>query len=201
MDGVSVVPLDVTDPTSVKKLAAEIGGKTDILINTARHVRPGGVLGGHGFCPRRMEVNALGLMRLAQAFGPGMASRTADGVNNAVAFVNILSVHALSPIRIWRVRGEPGSSALDQPDARAEFSASGLRMINVYRSDRRRMAQPLPPPKVAPKALAASIVEGSAKGSRMFIAAMSRRIWPSAGGATRRFWNAKWREAAHEQST
>jgi short-subunit dehydrogenase len=43
-----------------------------------------------------MEVNALGLMRLAQAFGPGMASRTADGVNNAAAFVNILSVHALS---------------------------------------------------------------------------------------------------------
>jgi NAD(P)-dependent dehydrogenase (short-subunit alcohol dehydrogenase family) len=34
MDGVSVIPLDVSDPSSVKKLAAEIGGKTDILINT-----------------------------------------------------------------------------------------------------------------------------------------------------------------------
>jgi short-subunit dehydrogenase len=47
-------------------------------------VRPGGVLGSDTvFAREEMEINALGLMRLAQAFGPGMASRTADGTNNS----------------------------------------------------------------------------------------------------------------------
>ena len=97
LDRVSVLPLDVSDASSLKKLAAEIGGKTDILINTARHVRPGGVIGTDTvFAREEFDINALGLMRLAQAFGPGMASRTEDGVNSAVAIVNLLSVHALS---------------------------------------------------------------------------------------------------------
>ena len=43
MDKVDVQPLDVTDTASVKKLAGEFGGKTDILINNARFMRPGGV--------------------------------------------------------------------------------------------------------------------------------------------------------------
>ena len=33
-DGLSLVPLDVTDTTSLARLAGEIGGKTDILINS-----------------------------------------------------------------------------------------------------------------------------------------------------------------------
>ena len=97
LEGVEILPLDVTDTKSVQRLAGELGGKTDILINTARHMRPGGVSarGGTDVARAEMEVNYLGLLRLAQSFGPAMSSRTADGVNAAVAWVNILSAHAL----------------------------------------------------------------------------------------------------------
>lgn len=163
LDGVSVMPLDVTDQGSVSRLAGEIGGKTDIVINTARHVRPGGVLGSDTvFARQEFEVNALGLMRLAQAFGPAMASRTADGTNSAAAFVNILSVHALS--------ADPGYGAFSASQAaaysisqtlRAEFRKSGLRVMNVFTGPTDdEWHQPLPPPKVSANALAKAVVEG-----------------------------------------
>ena len=51
----------------------------------------------HGLTIAReeMDIRYLGLMRLAQAFGPVLRFRGADGVNSAAAFVNLLSVHAL----------------------------------------------------------------------------------------------------------
>ena len=167
LERVSVMPLDVSDPSSVKKLAAEIGGKTDILINTARHMRPGGVLGSDTvFAREEFEINALGLMRLAQAFGPGMASRTADGNNSAVAFVNLLSVHALSADPQYGAFSASQAAALSiSQTLRAEFRASGLRVINVFAGPTDdEWHQPLPPPKVAPKVLAKSIVEALCEG-------------------------------------
>ena len=41
-----------------------------------------------------LDVNVLGMMRLAQAFGPGLCARAADGVNSAAAWVNVLSIYA-----------------------------------------------------------------------------------------------------------
>jgi uncharacterized OB-fold protein len=98
IEGASLHPLDVTDTDSVRELVASIGGKTDILINTARFTRPGGVLdrGDTVHAREEMEVNYLGLMRLAQGFGPAMRARGADGLNNAAAWVNILPAHALA---------------------------------------------------------------------------------------------------------
>lgn len=167
MENVSLMPLDVTDTASVSRLAAEIGGKVDILINTAQFIRPGGVLGNDTIFAREgMETNVLGLMRLAQGFGPAMASRTADGVNSAVAWVNILSAGALAP--------EAGFGGCDASQAaarslsqtlRAEFAGSGLRVMNVYTGpvdDEWR--QPLPPPKVTPRALARTVVSGLVDG-------------------------------------
>jgi NAD(P)-dependent dehydrogenase (short-subunit alcohol dehydrogenase family)/uncharacterized OB-fold protein len=161
LDKVSVMQLDVSDTSSVQRLAAEIGGKTDILINTARYVRPGGVLGADTvFAREEFEINALGLMRLAQAFGPGMASRTADGVNSAVAFVNLLSVHALSADPQYGAFSASQSAALSiSQTLRAEFRSSGLRVINVFTGPTDdEWHQPLPPPKVPPKALAKAVV-------------------------------------------
>src|SRR3569832_1992634 len=94
---VEIVPLDVTDTESVTEQAEQNGGRIDILVNTAEHVRPGGVMQRRGLTVAREEMaeRYFGLMRLAQAFGPAMRSRGADGVNSAAAFVNHLSVHAL----------------------------------------------------------------------------------------------------------
>src|SRR5262249_40427104 len=41
---VEVVPLDVTDTESVSELAAQNGGRVDIVVNTAEYVRPGGII-------------------------------------------------------------------------------------------------------------------------------------------------------------
>jgi short-subunit dehydrogenase/uncharacterized OB-fold protein len=167
MEHVEIVPLDVTDAASIQRLAGEIGGKVDILINTAQIVRPGGVLmQDTTFARDEMEVNALGLMRLAQGFGPGMAARTEDGINSAAAFVTILSAHALIPDAGY------GAFAASQAAARsiaqtlrAEFRASGLRMITVYTGPTDdEWHQPLPPPKVAPVALARDVVAALIEG-------------------------------------
>jgi len=167
MDKVSLLPLDVTDTRSIAKLAAEIGGKTDILINTANFTRPGGILDNDtAFARDGFEVNTLGLMRLVQGFGPGMAARTQDGINSAVAFVNILSVQALVPDPSFGAFGASQAAARSITQSlRAEFRPSGLRVMNVYTGPvDDEWHQPLPPPKVTPKAIARSVVHGLIEG-------------------------------------
>ena len=163
IDGVNILPMDVTDTTSVQKLCGEIGGKTDILINNARFIRPGGVLarGDTAFARDEMDVNYLGLMRLAQAFGPVMASRTADGTNSAVAWVNILSVHALSNSPEFGCFSASHAAARSLSQSlRAELRPSGLRVLNVYTGPTEDdWHQPLPPPKVTASALARTVVQ------------------------------------------
>src|SRR5262249_60717400 len=69
---VEIVPLDVTDTESVTEQAEQNGARIDIIINTAEHVRAGGVVERHGLTLAReeMDIRYLGLIRLAQAFGP-----------------------------------------------------------------------------------------------------------------------------------
>ncbi|MEM7424133.1 MAG: SDR family oxidoreductase, partial [Pseudomonadota bacterium] len=161
--GVEVVPLDVTDTRSVETLAGMIGGKTDILINTADHVRPGGVLARTGIAASRdeFEVNVFGLERLAQSFGSAMAARGADGVNAATAFVDILPVFALSN---WAAFGAHSATAAARHSIlqclRGELRPSGVRVMAVFTGpvdDDWR--QPLPPPKVAPDAIARAVID------------------------------------------
>jgi len=167
--GVEFLPMDVTDTASVQKLAGEIGGKTDILINTAQFLRPGGVLsrGDTGFARDELEVNYLGLMRLAQAFGPGMCARASDGVNSAAAWVNLLSVGALSNAQPFGAysASQAGAYSLSQ-SLRAEFRSSGLRVMNVFfgPTEEDDWYQQLPPPKVTASALSRAIVDGLQRG-------------------------------------
>lgn len=166
---VEIVPLDITDASSVRELAGEIGGKTDILINTADHVRPGGVLDRQGITTARdeFEVNVFGLQRLAQNFGPGMVGRGADGVNAATALVDILPVYALAN---WGEFGGHSASAAARHSLlqclRGEMRAGGVRVMSVFTGpvdDDWR--QPLPPPKVAPVAIARAVVQALENGT------------------------------------
>ena len=165
---VEIMPLDVTDTISVNELAGEIGGKTDILVNTAEHVRPGAAMQRQGILTARdeMETNYFGLMRLIQAFGPGLRGRGADGDNSACAWVNLLSVYALSN---WSVYGTTTASqaaaySLSQC-LRGEFAGSGVKVVNVlFGPLEESWRQPLPPPKVTPKRLADTIVDALRQG-------------------------------------
>ncbi len=161
---VEILPLDVTDTASIKELLGEIGGKTDILINNARFVRPGGIMerGDVNFARDEMEVNFFGLMRLAQAFGPAMRGRGADGDNSAAAWVNILSVHAWSNMPAFGAFSASNAAALSLSQClRAELWPGGVRVLNVFTGPTDdEWHQPLPPPKVQPAALARAVING-----------------------------------------
>jgi hypothetical protein len=77
----TIVPLDLTDGGSVAELAGEIGGKVDVLINTADHHRAFSIMGRRGVetAQLEMEVNYFGLLRLAQAFAPVLQARRRAG--------------------------------------------------------------------------------------------------------------------------
>jgi short-subunit dehydrogenase len=168
MKHVEIMPLDLTDTVSVNELCGEIGGKVDILINTADYVRPGGVVTRPSVVTAKdeFEINCFGLMRLAQSFGAAMAARGADGVNSAVAWVNVLSVFALSNWPEFGTHSASHAAAYSISQClRSELRQGGIRVLNVFTGpvdDDWR--QPLPPPKVAPERIAKMILEGLIRG-------------------------------------
>ena len=56
-DGIEIVTLDAADEKSATDLAADIGGKVDILVNTTEYVRPGGLLDRKGTSIARDEID------------------------------------------------------------------------------------------------------------------------------------------------
>lgn len=163
LPAVTLVPLDPGDERSVFDLAADIGGRTDILVNTAEHVRPGGLVGGRGTGALRDELDqaCLGLVHLAQAFGPAMRGRGADGVNSAAAWVNVFSVYALANWPAFGAHSAAQAAALSLAQClRAELRPGGVKVVNVFTGPTdTEWFQTLPPPKVAPRALAGAIVK------------------------------------------
>jgi NAD(P)-dependent dehydrogenase (short-subunit alcohol dehydrogenase family)/uncharacterized OB-fold protein len=164
----TLVPLDVTDTKSVNELAAELGFKVDIVINTAEHHRTFGLFGRTGVetAKAEMETNCFGLMRLAQAFGPIMQARAADGDYGAVAWVNLLSIYALSSYPQQATYSASMAAALSVAQAlRAEMHSAGIRVINIFPGPiDDEWSQLLLPPKLSPSAVARAIVD-ALKGS------------------------------------
>ena len=155
------VPLDLTDEKSVRDLAGVIGGKVDILINTAELHRNHTIADrGTETARAEMEVNYLGLLRLAQAFGPAMRARAAEGTAPATAWVNLLSIHALAalPSHGTFSASKAAAFALSQ-NLRAEMRHAGIRVVNVFPGPiDDEWNQLVPPPKLGTTALAKAIV-------------------------------------------
>jgi NAD(P)-dependent dehydrogenase (short-subunit alcohol dehydrogenase family)/uncharacterized OB-fold protein len=157
---VGLLPLDLTDAKSVKNVAAEIGGSVDILINTAEVHGAHGIASFGGVEPAReeMDVNYFGLLRLAQEFGPVLRTRAADG--RSTAWVNLLSVYALANFPSHGTFSASKAAALSAAQClRAEMRSGGVRVINVFPGPiDDEWNQMLPPPKIAPEALAKAVV-------------------------------------------
>ncbi|MCF3935486.1 SDR family NAD(P)-dependent oxidoreductase [Acuticoccus sp. M5D2P5] len=184
---VTVLPLDVTDGDSVTSLAGRIGGRTDIVVNTATYHRPGRALGAMGVESARaeMETTYFGLLRLARAFGPALAARAAEGPNHAVAFVNLFSITALvaSPAKATHSAAEAAAYAFAQ-GMRADMRASGLRVVNVFPGPVDEGWNQLDlPPKIAPDALARATVKALETGVE--------DVFPD---PVARQWYARWRD-------
>ena len=160
---VAPVPLDLSNERSVRELAGEIGGKVDIVINNAEVHRGVGIGARQGTDVARseMDINYFGLLRLAQAFGPALKGRAADGARHAVAWVNLLSVYALSNYPPHGTFSASKAAALSLSQClRAEMRPAGIRVLNVFPGPiDDEWNQTVPPPKVAPAALAGAIVK------------------------------------------
>jgi NAD(P)-dependent dehydrogenase (short-subunit alcohol dehydrogenase family)/uncharacterized OB-fold protein len=184
---VTLVPLDVTDSKNVRELAAEIAGKVDIVVNNAEYHRTAGISARQGVETARaeMDVNYFGLLRLAQEFGPAMRSRGADGRASAVAWVNVLSIYALAnfPPHGTFSASKAAAHSLAQC-LRAEMRPAGVRVVNVFPGPiDDEWSQLLPPPKVAPAALARAVVSALRDGVE--------DVYP---GDVAQEWLARWRD-------
>src|ERR1700758_4219505 len=131
-------------------------------------MRAGGVVDRHGLTMAREEIDVryLGLLRLAQAFGPILRARGADGVNAAGAFVNLLSVHALMNWPTYGSYSAAEAACLSAAHCmRAELRPGGINVMNVFFGPlETEWFQAVPPPKLAPSALARAVVRGLQQG-------------------------------------
>lgn len=184
---VMLLPLDLTDSRSVKQIAAEIGGRVDILINNADFHRTYSISARYGVDTARaeMDVNYFGLLRLAQEFAPALRARAADGQSSAVAWVNLLSVFALSNFPPHGTYSASKAAALSLAQClRAELATAGVRVVNVFPGPiDDEWNQALPPPKVSPMAVANEILKGLRAGVE--------DIYP---GDIAQEWLARWRD-------
>jgi NAD(P)-dependent dehydrogenase (short-subunit alcohol dehydrogenase family) len=144
-------------------LAGELAGKVDIVINNAEVHRTFGIGARRGLDAARaeMDVNYFGLLRLAQEFGPALKARGADGQSSACAWVNLLSIFALANFPPHGTYSASKAAALSlAQNLRAELRAGGIRVINVFPGPiDDEWNQLLPPPKLAPGAVASAIVK------------------------------------------
>jgi NAD(P)-dependent dehydrogenase (short-subunit alcohol dehydrogenase family)/uncharacterized OB-fold protein len=187
LKAVTLVPLDLTDGRSVSELAGEIGGKVDIVVNNAEVHRAFGIAARRGTdaAKAEMDINYFGLLRLAQEFGPALKGRSADGETHAAAWVNLLSVYALSnyPPHGTFSASKAAAHSLAQC-LRAEMRPSGIRVVNVFPGPiDDEWNQNLPPPKVAPAALASAVVKALKEGIE--------DVYP---GDVAQEWVERWRE-------
>lgn len=162
LDGVQPVPLDIVDQVSLSEALSKVGGPLDIVINTARHVRRGGVSEQANIVEQRraFDVSAIGFTRLAQACAPMLAGRSHG------AFVDLISSDALA--------GATDNAAFAAAEAarlsllqsfRHEMRSAGVRVLSVFTGPvEDEHHQPVPPPKVAPARLAAAIVDALHQG-------------------------------------
>lgn len=160
---VTLVPLDLTNGRAVTELAGEIGGKVDIVINNAEVHRTFGIGARRGtdVAKLEMDINYFGLLRLAQEFGPALKGRSADGATGATAWVNLLSIYALSNFPPHGTFSASKAAAYSLAQClRAEMRPAGIRVINVFPGPiDDEWNQHMPPPKLGPDALANAIVK------------------------------------------
>jgi NAD(P)-dependent dehydrogenase (short-subunit alcohol dehydrogenase family)/uncharacterized OB-fold protein len=163
-----IVPLDVTDGNSVRELAGEIGAKVDILVNTCDCHRTFSIASRRGVetAQLEMDVNYFGLLRLAQEFAPVIKARAADGPTSAVAWVNVLSIFALSNYPTHGTYSASKAAAFSLSQAlRAELGQAGVRVINIFPGPIDDEWDQLErPPKLSPSGVASAVVE-ALKGS------------------------------------
>jgi NAD(P)-dependent dehydrogenase (short-subunit alcohol dehydrogenase family)/uncharacterized OB-fold protein len=162
------VPLDVTDAESVAAAATRLGAHVEIIINNAE-VHAGSAASpasGLELAQAEMNTNYLGLLRLASAFAPLLLARAHEKGSRPTAWVNVLSIYALSNLPSHGTFSASKSAALSLAQClRAQLRPSGIRVLNVFPGPIDDAAfRDVPQPKLPPRALARAIVEALESG-------------------------------------
>jgi NAD(P)-dependent dehydrogenase (short-subunit alcohol dehydrogenase family) len=187
LENVRVLSLDVTDVSSVKNAAAQVGTQVDILVNNAEYHRAhdGASPSAADGARAEMEVNYFGLLRLAQQFGPAMRARGTGADAGAVAWVNVLSVFALSSLPAQGTFSASKAAAFSLAQSqRAELGTAGIRVVNVFPGPIDEAGtQSRPSPNLSADALAHEIVKALQDGIE--------DVYP---GDVAQDWFARWRD-------
>ena len=132
-----------------------------------------------------MDVNYFGLLRLAQSFGPALRARAADGPASAVAWVNVLSIFALSNFPQHGTFSASKAAAYSLSQCLwAEMLSAGVRVVNVFPGPiDDEWSQLILPPKLSPSALARAIIDALRAGVE--------DVYP---GDVAQEWYARWRD-------
>jgi short-subunit dehydrogenase len=124
---VQPIAIDVTDPASIRAVAAR-ATDVNLLINNAGTARPGGVTDADSLDNARadMDVNYFGLLNVSRAFAPVLTA------NAPATMVNVLSIVSLIGIPSIGTYSASKAAALSATRAiRAELSAKGVRVVGV----------------------------------------------------------------------
>lgn len=165
--GVQPVPLDVTDPDQVARLARECRDVT-IVINNAGIAATGGFLQDPTLeaTRRQLEVNFFGMLRMAQAFAPVLAG------NGGGALLNVLSVASWINRPLLGTYGATKSAAWALTNGlRHELRAQGTQVSALHMgfvdTD---LTRGIEMPKATPQAIVQAAFDGLEAGAEEILA-------------------------------
>jgi len=159
---VTCLRLDVTDNGCVREAASAVASEIDILINTAQ-VRS---LRSADLARAEMESHYFGLLNLAEHFAPAMGARAGPGQRLCPAWVNVLSLFALSCHPPWGTYSASMAAAHSFSQClRAQLRETGARLVTVFPGPLEEgRSLGIPQSKLSPSALAGSIVDALRRG-------------------------------------
>ncbi|MFC9255531.1 SDR family oxidoreductase [Amycolatopsis thailandensis] len=169
------LPLDVTDPESVRALAAEASDAT-IVFNNAGVLGLGSLLAEDVDAHRQVfETNVFGALRVAQAFAP----RLKDGgalvnVHSVLSWVAGSGAYGASKAAFWSLTNS----------LRIEFAEQGTQVVGVHLGyTDTDMTQGLDIPKNDPRDVARQVVDGLEKGeTEVLTDDLTRRVKAALSG-------------------
>ena len=154
---VTPVPLDVTNPGDIQRVASEIGA-LDLLINNAG-IALFDDLSDPSFIDRHLTVNLLGPYKMTQAFLPRLT-------HSQGAVLNVLSLAALAPLPVTPSYSISKAAAHSLTQTlRAYLAGRGVAVHAVYLGPTdTEMTRDFDIPKAAPADVAREIVDGLERG-------------------------------------
>ncbi|QNP74895.1 SDR family oxidoreductase [Streptomyces roseirectus] len=159
LDGVEVLPLDITDPDAVAA-AAHAAGDVDLLVNNAG-IGGGALLGDLDGVRATMDVNFWGTLSVVRALAPVLARNGAGAVLNIASSASWFvfpgsSAYAVSKAAVWSM-----GNALRQ-----ELAGQGTLVTSVHLGAADTdMMKGHDVPKTAPADVARAALDGVAAGA------------------------------------